>query len=193
MNENVANNLPKTTSKPALWRSKWFVAAGLVTVIIAALIMTLAASKTSTPAQSKTLSTFVARRDNIIVTVTESGSIKAKKSIDLKSEVEGRATIINIVPEGSYVTPEDVNNGKILVELDSGDLKEQLTQRQIDFTGAEASYAQAKESYDIQVKQNESDISAAELKVKFALMDFQKYLGETLANHTIDTIKDAND
>jgi HlyD family secretion protein len=193
MNENKANNPPKTTYKPAWWRSKWFIAAGLVTVIIAALIMTLAVSKTSTPAQSKTLSTFVARRDNITVTVTESGSIKAKKSIDLKSEVEGRATIINIVPEGSYVTPEDVCNGKILVELDSGDLKEQLTQRQIDFTTVDASYAQAKEAYDIQVKQNESDITAAELKVRFALMDFQKYLGETLANHIIDTVKEAND
>jgi HlyD family secretion protein len=192
MSENKTNNLPKTTYKPAWWRSKWSIAAGSVIVIIAALIMTLAASKTFTPAQSKTLSTFVARRDNITVTVTESGSIKARKSIDLKSEVEGRATIINIVPEGSIITPEDVNN-KILVELDSGDLKEQLTQRQIDFTGAEASYAQAKESYDIQVKQNESDISAAELKVKFALMDFQKYLGETLANHIIGTVKDAND
>ena len=193
MNENKANDLPKTTSKPAWWRSKWFVAAGLITVIIAALIMTLAANKTSTPAPSKTLSTFVARRDNLTVTVTESGSIKAQKSIDLKSEVEGRATIINIVPEGSYVTPEDVCSGKVLVELDSGDLKEQLTQRQIDFTTADASYAQAKEAYDIQVTQNESDITAAELKVRFALLDFQKYLGDTLANQIIDTIKEAND
>ena len=193
MNENKANNPPKTTSKPAWWRSKWFIAAGLVIVIIAVLIMTLAASKTSTPAQSKILSTFVARRDNITVTVTESGSIKALKSIDLKSEVEGRATIINIVPEGTIITPEDVCNGKILVELDSGDLKEQLTQRQIDYTTADASYAQAKEAYDIQVKQNESDISAAELKVRFALLDFQKYLGDTLANHIIDTVKEAND
>ncbi|MGA2679648.1 MAG: efflux RND transporter periplasmic adaptor subunit [Sedimentisphaerales bacterium] len=193
MNENKANNLPKTTSKPAWWRSKWFIATGLVIVIIAVLIMTMAANKTSTPAPSKALSTFLARRDNLTVTVTESGSIKARKSIDLKSEVEGRATIINIVPEGSYVTPEDVCNGKILVELDSGDLREQQTQRQIDFTTEDASYAQAKEAYDIQVKQNESDITAAELKVRFALMDFQKYLGETLANHIIDAIKEAND
>jgi HlyD family secretion protein len=193
MNENKANNLPKTISKPAWWRNKRFVAGGLVIVIIAVLIMTLAASKSSTPAPSKTLSTFVARRDNITVTVTESGSIKAQKTIDLKSEVEGRATIINIVPEGTIITPEDVCNGKILVELDSGDLKEQLTQRQIDFTTADASYAQAKEAYDIQVKQNESDITAAELKVRFALLDFQKYIGETLANHIIDTAKEAND
>lgn len=193
MNENKANSLPKTASKPAWWRNKWLIAAGLVIVIIAILIMTLAASKTSTSAQSKTLSTFVAHRDNLTVTVTESGNIKAQKTIDLKSEVEGRATIINIVPEGTIITTEDVCNGKILVELDSGDLKEQLTQRQIDFTTEEASYAQAKEAYDIQVKQNESDITAAELKVRFALMDFQKYLGESLANHIIDAIKEAND
>ena len=167
--------------------------AGLVIVIIAVLIMTAAASKTSAPTPSKTLSTFKARHENLTVTVTESGSIKARKSIDLKSEVEGRATIITIVPEGTIITPEDVCNGKVLVELDSGDLKEQLTQRQIEFTSADASSAQAKEAYDIQVKQNESDISAAELKVKFALMDFQKYLGETLANHIIDTIKNVND
>jgi HlyD family secretion protein len=192
MNENKPNNLPKTTSKPAWWRNKWVIA-GLVVVIIAVLAMTVAANKTSAPTPSKTLSTFVARRDNLTVTVTESGSIKAQKSIDLKSEVEGRATIINIVPEGSYVTPEDVCNGKVLVELDSGDLKEQLTQRQIDFTTADASYAQAKEAYDIQVKQNESDITAAELKVRFALLDFQKYLGDTLANQIIDTVKEAND
>jgi HlyD family secretion protein len=193
MNENQINNLPKTTSKPAWWKSKWFIATGLATAIIALLTMTLAANKTPAQSASKTLSTFAARKDNLTVIVTESGSIKARKSIDLKSEVEGRATIINIVPEGSIITPEDVCNGKILVELDSGDLKEQLTQRQIDFTSAEASYAQAKESYDIQIKQNESDISAAELKVKFALMDFQKYLGESLANRVIDTIKDVND
>lgn len=172
-------------------RRKWLIIAGSVAGV-AILAMVLAANKTTVPAPDKTLSSFKVRRDNLIVTVTESGSIKARKSIDLKSEVEGRATIINIVPEGSYVTPEDVNSGKVLVELDSGDLKEQLTQRQIEFTTADASYAQAKEAYDIQVKQNESDVTAAQLKVKFALMDFQKYLGDALANRIIESI-DKND
>ncbi len=193
MNENQTTNLHETTSKRVWWKSKLFIAAFLSAVIITLLVFTLATNNTSSQTPSRTLSTFAARRDNLTVTVTESGSIKARKSVDLKSEVEGRATIVNIVPEGTIITPEDVCSGKILVELDSGDLKEQLTQRQIDYTSAEASYAQAKEAYDIQVKQNESDISAAELKVKFALMDFQKYLGESLANQVIDTIKEVND
>ena len=187
MNGNQTNN-----SQTKIYKRKWFIIACSVVVLVI-LAMVLALKKPAAPVSDKTLSTFKARRDNLTVTVTESGSIKARKSIDLKSEVEGRATIINIVPEGNYITQEDVNNGKILIELDSGDLKEQLSQRQIDYTSTEASYAQAKEAYDIQVKQNESDITAAELKVKFALMDFQKYLGESLANQLIDTIDKKDD
>jgi HlyD family secretion protein len=129
---------------------------------------------------------FAVKRGDLTISVTESGSIKAVNTKDIKSEVEGRATIVSIVPEGTMITAEDVNNGKVLVELDSSELKEQLSQREIELTSAEASYADANESYLIQVKQNESDITAAELKMKFALMDLQKYIGENIAKTVIE-------
>lgn len=131
---------------------------------------------------------FTVKRGDLTISVTESGSIKAIKSEDIKSKVEGRATIVNIVPEGTIITAEDVNNGKVLVELDASTLKEQLAQRKIELAGAEATFADANETYLIQVKQNESDITAAELKVRFALMDFQKYIGETVAQKAIDEV-----
>ncbi len=163
-----------------------------IIVVLAAIILLvlLISMKVARPSGSKaSLSTFTVRRDDLAITVTESGSIKARNSIDIKSELEGQATIISIVPEGTYITQKDVDNSKVLVELDSSDLTEQLAQREIDFAGAEASYAEAKENFDIQLKQNESDITAAELKVKFTLMDFKKYLGEIVANKFI---KDKN-
>ena len=129
---------------------------------------------------------FAVKRGELTISVTESGSIKAVNTKDIKSQVEGRATIVNIVPEGTMITAEDVNNGKVLVELDSSDLKEQLSQREIELTSAEASYTDANESYLIQVKQNESDITAAELKMKFALMDLQKHIGESIAKTVIE-------
>jgi len=129
---------------------------------------------------------FAVKRGDLAISVTESGSIKAVNTKDIKSEVEGRTTIVNIVPEGTMITAEDVNNGKVLVELDSSELKEQLSQRQIELTSAEASYTDANESYLIQVKQNESDITAAELKMNFALMDLQKYLGESIAKTVVE-------
>jgi HlyD family secretion protein len=129
---------------------------------------------------------YIVKRGDLTISVTESGSIKSIKSEDIKSKVEGRATIVNIVPEGTTITAEDVNNGKVLVELDSSTLKEQLAQRKIDIASAEAAFADANESYLIQVKQNESDITAADLKVRFALMDLQKYVGETVAKKALD-------
>ena len=74
---------------------------------------------------------FAVKRGDLTISVTESGSIKAVNTKDIKSEVEGRATIVSIVPEGTMITAEDVNNGKVLVELDSSELKEQLSQRVI--------------------------------------------------------------
>jgi len=161
----------------------------LAAVILLALLISILMKARGSSGSGTNLSTFTVRRGDLAITVTESGSIKARKSIDIKSELEGQATIISIVPEGTYITQKDVDNGKVLVELDSSNLTEQLAQREIDFAGAEASYAEAKENFDIQLKQNESDITAAELKVKFTLMDFKKYLGEIVANKFI---KDKN-
>lgn len=128
---------------------------------------------------------FAVKRGDLAISVTESGDIKAVDSTDVKCEVEGRPTIVEIVPEGTYISQEDVDNGKVLVELDSSQLKEQLAQREIESASAEASYAEAKEAHAIQVKQNESDIAAAELKVKFTLMDLQKYLGEMMGGRLV--------
>jgi HlyD family secretion protein len=128
---------------------------------------------------------FVVKRGKLTISVSESGNIKAVKSELVKSEVEGRPSIVNIVPEGTYIKPEDVNN-MVLVELDSSQLREQLPQRQIELASAEASDTEAKEAYDIQLKQNESDVTAAQLAVKFAMMDLQKYLGEKVAQKLIE-------
>jgi RND family efflux transporter MFP subunit len=129
----------------------------------------------------KELGIFTVRRGDLPITVTEGGDIKALNSTDIKSEVEGRTTLISIVDEGTLITPEDVNNGKVLVELDSSKIKVELTQQEITFSNEEASYTEAKESLDIQIKQNDSDIKAGEIKVRFALMDLQKYLGAAVA------------
>ncbi|MHC4075662.1 MAG: efflux RND transporter periplasmic adaptor subunit [Planctomycetota bacterium] len=131
------------------------------------------------------ISTFTVRRSDMTIPVTESGNIQALNSIDIRCKVEGHTTIINIVDEGTYISPEDVNNGKVLVELDSSAIEQKLTQQEVTFLSAEAKYADAKESLQIQEKQNDSDIQAARLKVKFALMDLKKYLGEAVAEEFI--------
>jgi HlyD family secretion protein len=141
----------------------------------------------------KELGIFTVSRGDLPITVTEGGDIKALNSTDIKSEVEGRTTLISIVDEGTLITPEDVNNGKVLVELDSSKIKVELTQQEITFSNEEASYTEAKESLDIQIKQNDSDIKAGEIKVRFALMDLQKYLGEVVAEKLMSVVVNPED
>ena len=132
--------------------------------------------------------TFEVRRGSLVISVTESGNVKAQDTEDILCKVEGRTTIISVVPEGTVLTEEDVKNEKVLMELDSSQLTEQENQQKIQLENAKAGLTDAKESKNIQVKQNESDISAGELKVKFGLMDLQKYLGQSVADDFVTSL-----
>jgi len=140
-----------------------------------------------------TAATYIVRRGPLTISVTESGTIKARNTFDIKSEVEGEVTILSIVDEGTYISLQDVNEGKVLVELDSSRINEQLSQQEITHAGAKASYTEAKEAYEIQIKQNESDIKAGQMKVRFGLMDLQKYLGEKVAGKLIGNPEEESD
>jgi HlyD family secretion protein len=133
---------------------------------------------------------YEVNRGELVISVTESGEIQARKTTDINSEVEGRTTIVSVVDEGTYITQEDVNNGKILVELDSSQLEEDINRDEIELADAKASFTDANEAYGIQLNQNESDITAAELTLKWARMDLQKYVGEKIANNLIGAIDD---
>jgi multidrug resistance efflux pump len=128
------------------------------------------------------------QRGPLRITILEKGEVEALESQEIKSEVWGETKIISIVDEGYLVTEEDVQNKMVLVELDSSELKDRLTQKEIEFQGTRASLTEAQEQYQIQLKQNESDIKAAELQVKFKRMDLEKYLGSKLALDLLDRL-----
>jgi HlyD family secretion protein len=136
-----------------------------------------------------TMSTFTVQRGDLVMSVTESGTIKARNAVEIKSQVEGSATIVSLAPEGSYVTQDDVANGKILVELDSSKLRDSMNQQEITYNSAEADYTGAKEALTIQKNQNDSDIQQGLMNVKFGRMDLQKYLGEETANTLLEQYK----
>jgi len=129
--------------------------------------------------------TFTARQGNLPITVVEGGTVEALESQVIQSEVRGSTKILSIVEEGYRVTEEDVANKKVLVTLDDSELEERLTQAEIEYQNAAAMYTDAQEQLEIQVKENESDLNAAELEVTFARMDFEKYLGSDLANRIL--------
>lgn len=137
---------------------------------------------------SAALASVPVQRGALSITVLEGGTIEALESQVIRSEVRGETRILYIVDEGYLVTAEDVASEKILVQLDDSNLQENLTAAEIEYQNAAALLTDAREQYGIQVKQNESDITAAELEVKFASMDFERYLGAAQARDLIRSL-----
>jgi len=135
--------------------------------------------------------TFTARRGPLNITVLEGGSIRAVESQEIKCEVRvgyQGLKILKIVEEGYEVSEEDVRTNKVLVELDSSDLQKQIVQEDIQFESAVANLTDAQQNYEIQMNQNLSDLKAAEQKVRFARMDFDKFLGENVAQAIVEQL-----
>ena len=152
---------------------------GIILVVVAAVIFWPASDNETTGA------IHTVRRRNLEISVREGGSLVSHGVESIKSEVEGQTQVIDIIPDGTIITEQDVANGLILVRLDSSDLEERHDQQIITTQNAEAANAQAVESYTIQENQNESNIKAGELKVRFARLDLEKLLGKPLADKVI--------
>jgi len=151
--------------------------AGLLVVVTAAGLLSRG-GKASTKAP-----VFAARRGPLEITVLESGSLQALESQEIKCEVRvgyQGTKILKIVEEGYFVSDDDVKTNKVLVELDGSDLQKQIVQQEITYESALASLINAQQNYEIQISQNTSDVKAAEQKARFARMDFDKFLGDTV-------------
>ena len=95
----------------------WAIVAAVVVIAAIAVL----ASSFGTSRDGVRQAVFKVRRGPLIISVTESGTIKNREEVEIKSQVEGRASILTLVPEGTQVKP-----GDLLVELDSSKLTERL-------------------------------------------------------------------
>jgi len=113
---------------------------------------------------------YEVKRGDFTVSVVEGGSLAAVREVSIRNEVEGTARIISIVPEGSYA-----KQGDLLVELDSAQARDQVSQQQINYEKAIFAVEQASAQLEIQRSATNSEYLAAKLKVEFAGIDRNKY------------------
>jgi len=155
-------------------RRRPLIAAGLGLALVILLILLGSVGGESKPATAY----FEVRRGDFTVSIVEGGTLQAVQEIAIRNEVEGTSRIIYIVPEGSFV-----KKGDLLVELDSMQAQDAVSQQQINFEKAQFALIQAEQQLGIQKSVVESEVRAAELKLQFAKMDLDKYLeGEARVN-----------
>jgi len=166
---------------------RWRLGLAAVVVIIGAVVWWRAGGRAA-----GTIATFAARRGPLDITVLEGGSLQALESQESKCEVRvgyQGTKILKIVEEGYLVTEDDVKTNKVLVELDSSELEKQIVQQEIQYQSALASLTDAQQNYEIQLNQNLSDVKGAEQKVRFAHMDFDKFLGDAVTDDIVRKLR----
>ncbi len=167
------NTLPdKTTaSNPPTWiRRRWPLLVGALVCL--SLISAAAYAKWIDNASSdEDIPLFAVKRGPLTINVSLKGTINNRDLVVVKSEVEGRATILTLIAEGT-----DVKAGKTLIELDPSPLEDALVQQEITVQNANAAFIRARENRQVVISQGESDIAQAELAYQFAQLDHEKYI-----------------
>jgi HlyD family secretion protein len=160
----------KTANERNGLKSFWTVGA---IVAVAAIVMIFIWLKVVRGGEDPTsaMATFVAKRGPLTISVLESGTIQPQEQITLRDEVEGRTTIVRLVPDGSLV-----KKGDLLVELDASTLKDKIIDQDILVQKARAAFVDANENLAIIKNQAKSDIDVATLNLKFARQDLQQYV-----------------
>jgi len=116
-------------------------------------------------------SVYTVTRGALSINLTESGTIKSRDQFIVKSQVEGRTSVIFVIDEGVVVKKDE-----LLIELDSSDLANRLVDQQIQVENSEADYVTAQENLEVAKIQTQSNIAQASLEDRFAKEDKVKYL-----------------
>jgi HlyD family secretion protein len=117
------------------------------------------------------LATFAAKRGPLTISVLESGTIKAREKIVIKNEIEGRTSIVSLIPEGTHV-----KKGDLLIELDASVLEDSKIDQEIAVQKAYAAFIDANENLAVVQNQAISDVNVAQLTLEFAVQDLDQYI-----------------
>jgi len=114
-----------------------------------------------------------AERGSLVMSVRERGEVEAAKDAKVVSQLEGRATLIHLIDEGTMVEP-----GQKVAELDASALVAERSNMSILVARADAALQQARKNFEIM----EQELSAAENtalnRLKIARMRVEKFLGQ---------------
>lgn len=160
----------KTNTAPSGTKKKWPVGLIAAVVVIAGISYGMSQLLSGSDSEALADPLYTVDRGPLTISVSESGSIRAREQEILVNEVEGRTTILYLIPEGTMV-----EEGELLVELDASSLQDEMIDQEIQVQNAEAAFVQARENLAVVKNQAQSDIDQAKLDFQFAKEDLIKY------------------
>ena len=142
------------------------------TAILLASMAALAGCQSEKTQTTANVNTYTVSREDLPINVKEGGELIAVKETVVRSLIEGNATILSLIPEGTMVKPGDK-----LVELDVSSLVEKRATQEIAVEKARNALEQAKTAGNILEKELITKQNTAESKRQIAEMELEKLLG----------------
>jgi len=105
------------------------------------------------------------------ITTTATGELEARRSVELRCLLEDPSSIIEVVPEGTFVRA-----GTVLLRLKSEDLKTELREEELRVLSSTADLVAAENGYEIQVSQNATRLEQSQVKLRLGELSLQQWL-----------------
>ncbi|MCK6479995.1 MAG: efflux RND transporter periplasmic adaptor subunit [Planctomycetes bacterium] len=110
-------------------------------------------------------------RGALRITVRDTGTLKAKNSVNIKASIPGTAKIVWLVPEGT-----EVKEGDKLAELDKTDVQRDIDNFESQVVQFETERKSAKTEFEIQKADGQAAMEKARLEVDIKSMELQRYM-----------------
>ncbi len=152
-------------------------------LIAVAAIGSILAFGQMSPNEAKTseAGSYSVQRRTVDDTVVERGTLESKNTVHGRCELPGwENKIIKLVAEGTFV-----KKGELVAKLEADKIDQQIAQKKVALNEAHGKLAQTKQELAVQLNKGESDIATAELELKLAELDLEKYRdGDFVAEKT---------
>tara|TARA_Y100001933_G_C19015263_1_gene571315 strand:+ start:81117 stop:82862 length:1746 start_codon:yes stop_codon:yes gene_type:complete len=119
---------------------------------------------------AQSLATHRVTRGSFDMVVIANGEIEAKNKVEIKNQVDGTTTILEVVAEGTIA-----KKGDVLIRLADDEIRNKIEQETLSVEQARADKLAAEQDHAIQKNEAESDLKAAELKLELAKLDLEKW------------------
>ncbi len=177
----MKNSIEKLKSLPG-GMMKWYLSRSLkMKIVVAAAFIVLIVvgynlMNGSSAAAEGTGTTGVVKRGDFVISTTESGEIRAKRSMTVTAPKVGvNLQIIELIPEGSFV-----KKGDRVVQFDPGEIQKSIEQKESELDIAKADFQKTEASEASQVSQMEANLKdmEANLRLQELQMERLKYESE---------------
>jgi RND family efflux transporter MFP subunit len=158
--------------------------------VLAVLLFLFIKSLWNTPS---TIPTFTAKKGRLEISVTESGELRAKKTVSILAPVprSGKLKIISLIPEGTYVEP-----GTVVVRFDPSDalLEVKKAESELELalsekTKVEARHKSESAQLDSQLKGADLGYQLSKLKLEQIKFEAKIKQDEALLGNKLDELK----